>query len=314
MFQSVTCLAGGVGAARFLSGLTQVCAPEKITVVVNTGDDLEYLGAYISPDIDIVTYTLAGIVDPERGWGIKDDTFNCMSQLDRYSAETWFRIGDRDFATHLLRTAYLQHGFTLSEVTDKIRGLLGIKVKILPMSNERVATRIKTSAGVLDFQEYFVKRKFSDLVMDVTYEGAAQASPTEAVLTALRKSDAIILCPSNPILSIGPMLAIPKIREALSRSNGRIVGVSPIVGGKALKGPLDKLMQSLGLEVSPFGVAQLYRGFLEGFVIDDIDKSSRSRIERLGMKVATTNTIMNSDEAKARLAKDTIALAESIGK
>ena len=314
MFQSVTCLAGGVGAARFLSGLTRVCPPERITVVVNTGDDLEYLGAYISPDIDIVTYTLAGIVDPGKGWGIKDDSFNCMSQLDRYSAETWFRIGDRDFATHLLRTAYLQQGFSLSEVTDKIRSLLGIKVKILPMSNERVATRIKTPAGVLDFQEYFVKRKFSDHVIDVTYEGAAQATPTEAVLTALKKSEAIILCPSNPILSIGPMLAIPKIREALSRSNGRIVGVSPIVGGKALKGPLDKLMESLGLEVSPLGVAQLYRGFLEGFVIDDVDKSSRSRIEKLGMKVATTNTIMDSDEAKTRLAKDTIALAENIGK
>ena len=313
MFQSVTCLAGGVGAARFLSGLTRVIPPEKISVVVNTGDDLEYLGAYVSPDIDIVTYTLAGIVDPERGWGIKDDTYNCMSQLDKYSAETWFRIGDRDFGTHLLRTAYLQQGFSLSEVTDKIRGLLGIKVKILPMSNERVATRIKTRAGILDFQEYFVKRKFSDEVIDVTYEGAATASPTEAVLTTLKKSDAIILCPSNPILSIGPMLAIPKIREALGRSNGRIVGVSPIVGGKAIKGPLDSLMQSLGLEVSPLGVAQLYKGFLEGFVIDDVDKSSRPRIERLGMKVAMTNTIMDSDEAKTRLARDTIALAESIG-
>ena len=314
VFQSVTCLAGGVGAARFLAGLTRVYPPEKITVVVNTGDDLEYLGASISPDLDIVTYTLAGIVDPEKGWGIKDDTYNCMDQLDRYSAETWFRIGDRDFATHLLRTAYLQQGFSLSEVTEKIKTHLKVKVKILPMSNERVATRIKTPTGMLDFQEYFVKRRFSDQVIDVTYEGATQASPTEAVLTALKKSEAIILCPSNPILSIGPMLAIPKIREALGRSNGKIVGVSPIVGGKALKGPLDRMMQSLGLEVSPYGVAQLYKGFLDGFVIDDVDKLSRPKIERLGMRVATTNTIMNSDEAKARLAQDTIALAESIGK
>ncbi len=283
-------------------------------MVVNTGDDLEYLGAYVSPDLDIVTYTLAGIVDPDKGWGIKGDTYNCMDQLDHYSAETWFRIGDRDFATHLLRTAYLQQGFSLSEVTEKIRNMLGIKVKILPMSNERVATRIKTPSGILDFQEYFVKRKFSDPVTDVTYEGATQATPTEAVLAALKKSDAIILCPSNPILSIGPMLAIPKIREALGRSNGKIVGVSPIVGGKALKGPLDRLMHSLGLEVSPYGVAQLYKGFLDGFVIDDMDKSSRSQIERLGMRVTTTNTIMNSEEAKARLAQDTVTLAESIGK
>ncbi len=289
-------------------------SPEKITVIVNTGDDLEYLGAYISPDIDIITYTLAGIVDPDKGWGIKDDTYNCMRQLDKYSAETWFRIGDRDFGTHLLRTAYLQQGFSLSEVTEKIRNLLGIKVKILPMSNERVATRIKTPAGTLDFQEYFVKRKFSDPVIDVTYEGAANAVPTEAVLTTLKKSEVIILCPSNPILSIGPMLAIPKIREALGRSGGKIVGVSPIVGGKAVKGPLDRLMENLGLEVSPLGVAQLYKGFLEGFVIDEVDKSSKSRIERLGMKVTTTHTIMDSDDAKTRLAEDTIALAESIGK
>ena len=289
-------------------------SPEKITVIVNTGDDLEYLGAYISPDIDIITYTLAGIVDPDKGWGIRDDTYNCMRQLDKYSAETWFRIGDRDFGTHLLRTAYLQQGFSLSEVTEKIRNLLGIKVKILPMSNERVATRIKTPAGILDFQEYFVKRKFSDPVIDVTYEGAANAVPTEAVLTTLKKSEVIILCPSNPILSIGPMLAIPKIREALGRSGGKIVGVSPIVGGKAVKGPLDRLMENLGLEVSPLGVAQLYKGFLEGFVIDEVDKSSKSRIERLGMKVTTTHTIMDSDDAKTRLAEDTIALAESIGK
>jgi len=291
-----------------------VISPEKITVIVNTGDDLEYLGAYISPDIDIITYTLAGIVDPDKGWGIKDDTYNCMRQLDKYSAETWFRIGDRDFGTHLFRTAYLQQGFSLSEVTEKIRNLLGIKVKILPMSNERVATRIKTPAGILDFQEYFVKRKFSDPVIDVTYEGAANAVPTEAVLTTLKKSEVIILSPSNPILSIGPMLAIPKIREALGRSSGKIVGVSPIIGGKAVKGPLDRLMESLGLEVSPLGVAQLYKGFLEGFVIDEVDKSSKSRIERLGMKVTTTHTIMDSEDAKTRLAKDTIALAESIGK
>jgi LPPG:FO 2-phospho-L-lactate transferase len=314
VFQSVTCLAGGVGAARFLSGLVRVYPPEKTTVVVNTGDDLEYLGAHISPDLDIVTYTLAGIVDPVTGWGIKGDTFSCIDQLDRYSAETWFRVGDRDFATHLLRTAYLQQGFSLSEVTEKIRTLLDIKVKILPMSNDRVATRIKTPSGMLDFQEYFVKRKFADQVIDITYEGATQASPTEQVLTALKKSDAILLCPSNPILSIGPMLAIPKIREALGRSNGRIIGVSPIVEGKALKGPLDKIMTNLGLEVSPYGVAQLYRGFLDGFVIDEADKALSAKIEQLGMRVTATNTVMNSDDAKARLARDTLALAESIGK
>ncbi len=303
-----------MGAARFLDGLTQIYPPEKITVIVNTGDDLEYLGAYISPDLDIVTYTLAGIVDPERGWGIKGDTYNCMDQLDHYSAETWFRIGDRDFATHLLRTAYLEQGFSLTEATEKIRTLLGVKVKILPMSDEKVATKIKTPSGMLDFQEYFVKRKFADKVIDVTYEGAAQAIPGEGVLTALKSSEAIILCPSNPILSIGPILAIPGIREALGKSSGKIVGVSPIVGGRSMKGPLDRIMQSLGLEVSPYGVAQLFRGFLDGFVIDNQDRSLTSRIQGLGMKVAVTNTVMDSAEAKAGLASETIKLAERAGK
>jgi len=314
VFRSITCLAGGVGAARFLDGLSRVYPPDRITVIVNTGDDLEYLGAYISPDIDIVTYTLAGIVDEEKGWGIKGDTYRCMEQLERYSAETWFRVGDRDFATHLLRTAFLQQGFNLSEVTEKIRSALGVKVRILPMSNDRVATKIKTSAGLLEFQEYFVKRKFSDKVEDVTYEGANHAVPPDAVLSSLKTSEAIILCPSNPILSIGPILAIPGIREALGRARGKIVGISPIVGGKALKGPLDRVMADLGLEVSPYGVAKLYQGVLDGFVIDEADKHLGPRIERLGMKVVAARTVMNEPEVKARLAEETVKLAESIKK
>ena len=314
MFRSITCFAGGVGAARFLDGLSRVYPPDRITVIVNTGDDLEYLGAYISPDIDIITYTLAGIVDEEKGWGIKGDTYRCMEQLERYSAETWFRVGDRDFATHLLRTAFLQQGFNLSEVTEKIRSALGVKVRILPMSNDRVATKIKTSAGLLEFQEYFVKRKFSDKVEDVTYEGANHAVPPDAVLSSLKTSEAIILCPSNPILSIGPILAIPGIREALGRARGKIVGISPIVGGKALKGPLDRIMADLGLEVSPFGVAKLYQGVLDGFVIDEADKHLGPRIERLGMKVVAARTVMNEPEVKTRLAEETVKLAESIKK
>jgi len=314
VFRSITCLAGGVGAARFLDGLSRVYPPDRITVIVNTGDDLEYLGAYISPDIDILTYTLAGIVDEEKGWGIRGDTYRCMEQLERYSAETWFRVGDRDFATHLLRTAFLQQGFNLSEVTEKIRSALGVKVRILPMSNDRVATKIKTSAGLLEFQEYFVKRKFSDKVEDVTYEGANHAVPPEAVLSSLKTSEAIILCPSNPILSIGPILAIPGIREALGRARGKIVGISPIVGGKALKGPLDRLMADLGLEVSPYGVAKLYQGVLDGFVIDEADKHLSPRIQRLGMKVVATRTVMNEPEAKTRLAEETVKLAEGIKK
>ncbi len=314
MFRSITCLAGGVGAARFLDGLAQIYPPDRITVIVNTGDDLEYLGEYISPDLDIVTYTLAGIVDDEKGWGIKGDTYHCMEQLERYSAETWFRIGDKDLATHLLRTAFLQQGFSLAEVTDKVRTSLGVRVRILPMSSDRVATKVKTSAGLLEFQEYFVKRKFADKVETVTYEGADQAIPVEGVLSALKKSDLIILCPSNPILSIFPILAIPGIRDALGQATGKIVGVSPIVGGKALKGPLDRVMNDLGLEVSAYGVAQLYQGMLDGFVIDEVDQSLSSKISSLGMKVVATRTIMNTLEAKVHLAEETVKLAESIRK
>ena len=312
MFRSITCLAGGVGAARFLDGLVKVFPSERITVIVNTGDDLQYLGCHVSPDLDIVTYTLAGIVDRAKGWGIEGDTFRCMDQLGKYSAETWFRIGDRDFATHLLRTAYLQQGFNLSEVTEKIRNSLGVKVKILPMTDHMVATKIKTPRGVLEFQEYFVKRKFQDRVEDVTYEGAAHATPGPGVIPAIEKTDLIILCPSNPILSIGPILAIPEIRNSIAKTRAQIVGISPIVGGKAIKGPLDQMMESLGLEVSPYGVAQLYRGLMRGYVIDDMDRAIIPKITGLGMRVIATKTVMDSEESKVKLAENTLKFAEII--
>jgi len=312
VFRSVTCLAGGVGAARFLEGLAKVFPPEKITVIVNTGDDLQYLGCHVSPDLDIVTYVLAGLADREKGWGIEEDTYNCLDQLAKYSAETWFRIGDRDFATHLLRTAFLQQGFNLSEVTEKIRTSLGVKTQILPMTDQIVATKIKTPRGVLEFQEYFVKRRFQDKVEDVTYEGASIAVPAPGVTLAIEKADLIILCPSNPILSIGPILAIPGIRDSISKTRARIVGISPIVGGKAVKGPLDRMMENLGLEVSPFGVAQLYRGLMRGYVIDQLDKSEIPKITELGIRALATNTIMDSMEAKTQLARNTIRFAEAL--
>lgn len=312
MFRSITCLAGGVGAARFLEGLAKVFPQEKITVIVNTGDDLQYLGCHISPDLDIVTYNLAGIADREKGWGIQDDTYNSLGQLEKYGAETWFRIGDRDFATHLLRTAYLQQGFPLSEVTDKIKTSLGVKVRILPMTDQPVATKIKTPEGILEFQEYFVKRKTEDRVEDVTYEGASNAKPAPGVVVAIEKSDLIILCPSNPILSIGPILAINDIRNSLGKTRAKIVGISPIIGGKSVKGPLDRMMNNLGLEVSPYGVAQLYRGLLRGYVIDEVDKAVAPKILSLGMKPLATKTLMDSPQAKIRLAQDTLRLAETL--
>ncbi len=312
MLQSITCLAGGVGAARFLEGLVKVYPPEKLTIIANTGDDLEYLGLYISPDIDIVTYTLAGVVDEEKGWGIKGDTYKCMQQLELYGAETWFRIGDADLATHLLRGALLQQGFTLSEATDKIRTSYGVKPRIIPVSNDRIATRIKTPAGLLEFQEYFVKRKFADRVVDVYYDGADHAKLSEGVAASVMKSDAVIICPSNPILSIGPILAVPGMREAIAKANDKTVAITPLVGGKALKGPLDKLMTDLGLESSAYGVAQLYKGVAQGFVLDTIDKALTPVIKDLDMKVVTTNTVMDSPTAKMKLAQETIRLAENL--
>ncbi len=312
MFGSITCLAGGVGAARFLEGLARVVPPERITIIVNTADDLQYLGLHVSPDIDSVTYALAGIADVEKGWGIQQDSYNCLEQLARYSAETWFRIGDRDFATHLLRTAFLQQGFTLSEVTEKMTSTLGVKVRILPMTDDPVSTKIKTPDGTLEFQEYFVKRRFQDKVVDVTYQGASNATPAPGVLSAIDKTELIILCPSNPILSIGPILALPDIRKAVAKTHAKIVGISPIVGGRSIKGPLDRMMENLSLEVSPFGVAQLYKGLMRGFVIDEVDRSISPRIEEIGMKVISTKTIMDSQEAKVRLAEETLKLAETL--
>ncbi len=312
MFRSITCLAGGIGAARFLEGLAPVFPPKQTTVIVNTADDLQYLGLHVSPDIDSITYALAGIADTEKGWGIEQDTYKCLNQLAKYSAETWFRIGDRDFATHLLRTASLQQGFTLSEVTDKIRSTLGVKVTILPMTDDPVATKVKTPDGTLEFQEYFVKRRFQDKVENVTYEGASNATPAPGVLSAIEKTDLIILCPSNPILSIGPILALPDIRKAVAKTRAKIVGISPIVGGKSIKGPLDRMMENLGLEVSPFGVAKLYKGLMRGYVIDEVDRSISPKIAEMGMKVLATRTIMDSREAKVRLAEDTLKLAETL--
>ncbi len=301
-----------MGAARFLEGLARIVPPERITVIVNTADDLQYLGLHVSPDIDSVIYALAGIADVEKGWGIQQDSYNCLEQLAKYSAETWFRIGDRDFATHLLRTAFLQQGFTLSEVTEKMRSTLGVKVTILPMTDDPVATKIKTPDRTLEFQEYFVKRRFQDKVEDVTYQGASNATPAPGVLSAIDKAELIILCPSNPILSIGPILALPDIRKAVAKTRAKIVGISPIVGGRSIKGPLDRMMENLGLEVSPFGVAKLYKGLMRGYVIDEVDRSISPKIEEIGMKVISTRTIMDSQEAKVRLAEETLKLAETL--
>ncbi|MFQ6094503.1 MAG: 2-phospho-L-lactate transferase [Candidatus Bathyarchaeia archaeon] len=299
----ITALAGGVGAARFLSGLIRVIPERELTVIVNTGDDIELYGLHISPDIDIVMYTLAGIVDEEKGWGIKRDTFHCLEMLRRYGYETWFNLGDKDLATHLHRTILMKKGLTLSGATAEICRALGLKVRILPMTDEKFETWIETDSGSMHFQEYFVKRGARDAVLNVKFLGAETAKPAPGVIEAILESKLVIICPSNPIVSIGTILSVKGVREALTRSKARKIAISPIVAGAPIKGPADKLMRGLGLEVSAYSVAHLYRDFLNTFVLDEADEKERSRIEELGIDVVVTNTIMKSLEDKVRLAK-----------
>jgi len=299
----ITALAGGVGASKLLRGLVEVVDPRELTVIVNTGDDIDLFGLYISPDVDIVTYTLAGLVDEEKGWGFKDDTFHCLETLKLYGYDTWFKLGDRDLATHIHRTLLMKAGLTLSQATAMISKALGVRSKILPMSNDRVTSMVKTDRGVMTFEEYLVKHSMVPEVRDVFYAGVEDAKPAPGVVEALEEAKVIVICPSNPVVSIGPILSIRGVRDALRRAQARIVAVSPIIGGRPVKGPADKLMRALGVEVSAYGVAEMYRDFLDIMLIDEADVKLRPRIETLGIKVAATSTLMKSLEDKIRLAR-----------
>ncbi len=299
----ITALAGGVGAARFLTGLTKLVKEEDLSVIVNTGDDMEMFGLHISPDIDIVSYTLAGIVDDEKGWGIKGDTFQCLETLRKMGLETWFSIGDRDFATHIFRTDLLRQGFTLSNVTEEISRRLGVKANILPMTDDKFETWIKIENDLIHFEDYFVKRQAKDNVLGVEFVGSAQAKAAPKAVNAILNAEMVVVCPSNPIVSIGSILAVDGIRDALRKTKAKIVGVSPIVNGAPIKGPADKLMHGLGFEVSAFSVAKLYEDFLDAFVIDVKDADEKGRIEKIGIDVKMTDTVMKGLEDKVRLAK-----------
>ncbi len=305
----IVVLAGGVGAARFLQGVVQVVPQEQITVIVNTGDDRNFYGLHVSPDSDIVMYTLAGMVDEAHGWGVRGDTYNTMQQLTQYGEDDWFMLGDRDLATHIHRTHLLREGKTLSEVADNIRTQLGLGLRVLPMSNQPVATHIQTPAGLLHFQEYMVKRRTLDEVQDVVFVGAQEAKPAPGVLDALREADAILLAPSNPIVSIGSILSVPGIHDVLHEAKGMVVAVSPIIGGAPIKGPADKLMSGLGLDVSAVGVARRYRDFLDVMVIDEQDKSLVTAIEDLGIPTVVTDTIMRDSATKKALAQTVLQAA-----
>jgi LPPG:FO 2-phospho-L-lactate transferase len=302
----VCALAGGVGGAKLAAGLRDELPPGDLSVVVNTADDFDLWGLHICPDLDTVMYTLAGISNPETGWGIAGETFESLRMLGRYGEDTWFKLGDRDLATHILRTARLRSGETLTRVTAELSRALGIRSSVLPMSDDPVSTVLETPDGRLEFQEYFVRRGQEDEVLGVELRGVEEAAPTEAVLAAISGADAIVICPSNPVVSVGPILALPGVREALARSAAPRVAVSPIVGGRALKGPADRMMLSLGHEVSATGVARMYAGLVDGMVVDTIDEGERESIEAFGMRVLATGSVMRDAADRARLASETL--------
>ncbi|HEY6265924.1 MAG TPA: 2-phospho-L-lactate transferase [Candidatus Acidoferrum sp.] len=304
----ITAVAGGVGASKLLLGLYNVMDPRDLTIIVNTGDDITLHGLKISPDLDIVTYTLTGIVDTKKGWGFRGESFHMLSRLAVYGRANWFNLGDRDLATHIHRTAMLAEGKSLSQVADSIRTALGVKSLILPMSDDPVPTIIDSNEGPLHFQEYLVKRRTEPVVRTIRFAGVESARPASGVLEAIATADRIIICPSNPLISIGPILAVPGVREQLRAHKEKVFAVCPIVGGKSLKGPSDKMLAQLGHKSTALGVAKLYADFTGTFVIDPADKSQAAAITALDMKVAILPTIMKTKTQKRKLARALIDL------
>jgi len=306
---NVVALAGGVGAARFLTGLVRAVDPSALTVVANTGDDLRLHGLHVSPDLDTITYTLGGGVHPEQGWGRANERFTVATELaQRYGRPSWFTLGDRDLATHLVRSERLAAGASLSQVTAEIAAAWALPFRLLPMTDHPVETRIATSDGrELHFQEWWVGERAEPGVERVELAGAERSRPAAGVLTAIEQADVVVVCPSNPVVSIGTILAVPGIRDALRHAT--VVGISPIVGGRVVRGMADRLLPAVGAEVSAVGVARLYADFLDGWVIDDVDAVLADRITALGPQVAVTGTVMDTVEVAESLARTALELA-----
>ncbi len=308
----VVALAGGTGGAKLAHGLQLALEPGELTVIVNTGDDVERHGLLVMPDHDSVMYMLAGLFDEERGWGVVDETWTTMAMLERYGEEAWFRLGDRDFATHIARTAMIREGRSLTEAVIELQRALGIPSTILPMADEPVRTQLRTDEGWLEFQEYFVHRHQAPEVHEVRHAGLDAARPTAEVRTAIGDADVIVIAPSNPIVSLGPILAVPAVGELLGRARVRgvpVVAVSGIVGGKALKGPADRMLTSLGHESSARGVAALLGRYADGFVLDQVDAALEPSIAALGLQTFVTDTIMADADGRARLARAVLGFA-----
>lgn len=305
---TITALAGGVGAAKLLVGLQRSLPPEDLTAIVNTADDSTIYGVHVSPDVDIVTYWLAGLADTVRGWGLLGDTFNAVAGFARLGEDTWFGLGDQDLATCLFRTQRMNDGASLTTVTDEIRRALGVPTRILPMSDDPVRTRLVTTDGrTLEFQEYFVKERQAPEIKEVRFAGIADAKPAPGLLEAIRDADRVILCPSNPVVSLAPVLTLHGVRDAL-REHPDVVAVTPIVQGRALKGPADKMLRAVGAEVSAAGVAGLYADLCDAFVVDQTDLEEIPLIEELGTTAVALNTIMTDDDASERLARALLEL------
>jgi LPPG:FO 2-phospho-L-lactate transferase len=308
----IVALAGGVGGAKLARGLARIAGAD-LSVIVNTGDDFDHFDLRICPDLDTITYTLAGKANPVTGWGLEGDTWNFMAQVSALAGEDWFQLGDRDLAVHVLRSQLLRRGESLTHVTRKIAAQLGVKAAVLPMSDAPVRTRVETASGLLDFQDYFVRGRCEIPITGLRFDGAARADPTEPVVHALDNARMVIFCPSNPFVSIDPILAIAGIHDRLKKTRVPRVAVSPIIGGRAVKGPAAKMMAELGYQVSSLTVAKKYRGLIDGMVIDLADADLAGEIEALGMTVKTTRTLMLDPEDSAALAVETMKFAQQIG-
>jgi LPPG:FO 2-phospho-L-lactate transferase len=305
----LTALAGGTGAAKLLRGLSRIMDPRDLTVVVNTGDDAEIWGLHVSPDLDTVCYTLGGVIDEQKGWGLTGETFHALDQIARFGEPVWFNLGDRDLATHLYRTRLLREGRTLSDVTRAIAAALGLTATVLPMSDQPVRTRILGPDGWLTFQEYFVREKAQVEARTVEYAGATRSTPAPGVMEAIASADAVLVCPSNPITSVGPILAVPGLTQALGATSATVLAVSPIVGGAAVSGPAGRLMASAGLAVSPAGVAQAYGPWLDRLVFDEQDRALAGEIRALDVTPVLAPTMMSSREAEIALARHVLLAA-----
>ncbi len=307
--KNIVALAGGVGGAKLAYGLAQLVAPEQLTIIVNTGDDFEHMGLHISPDVDTVMYTLAEVANPATGWGVKNESWHMMAALARYGGPTWFQLGDRDLATHLLRSQWLREGYPYNWVTKELCRRLGVRCTVLPMSEQPVRTMIESEGKELAFQDYFVNKRCEPVVSGIRFEGIDEAQPSQAVVNALRHAEAIIFCPSNPLVSIDPILAVPSVRRIIAAAQMPKVAVSPIVGGEALKGPAAKMFTELKMDTSCVGVAKHLQNVLTGFVIDHADQQQQDAITNLGLRTLVTGTVMKNNDDRVVLAQSVLEFA-----